>query len=403
MRQLMVLARRRIAALGRWAVMDWLVAAGCAVPAALVLVNEATGSVRLAAVPLLLAAVIAPMALRRRWPVSAVLIEVTAVAVVGLVEPRAVLVGLVALGYVLYAAAAAPPLVALGLLATALLAATATALPDFRHPGGAVVFAIVYLSAWSIGFWVATQRRQSAAELADQARLAEAELARAHGVLTQERLRIARELHDVVAHSITVITVHAAFGRLVADDAAQAKDVLGTIETAGRETLVELRQLLQVLRASGPDAIDESGPSLDPAPGLADLDQLVSRSAAAGLRLEVRVVGVPRVLPLGIDTSAYRVIQEATTNVVKHAGVATATAVLCFDEESLEIQVSDAGRRCPGEPLAGYGLIGMRERLHLFGGSFSAGPLPGGGFRVTGRFPLERVAADRLVVGGAVP
>jgi signal transduction histidine kinase len=293
--------------------------------------------------------------------------------------------------------------VALGLLAVALLASTATALPDFRHPGGAALFAIVYLSTWCLGFWLATQRRQTAAELTNQARLAEAELRRAREVLAQERLRIARELHDVVAHSITVITVQAAFGRLVSDDAAQAKAVLGTIETAGRDTLVELRQLLQVLRSSGPDTIDEIGLSLEPAPGLADLDQLVSRSAAAGLRLEVQVVGDPRALPAGIDTSAYRVIQEAATNVVKHSGVATATALLCFEEGALEIQVSDAGRSCRGEPHPGYGIVGMRERLHLLGGSFSAGPLPGGGFRVTGRFPLEPARPDRLVAGGAMP
>jgi signal transduction histidine kinase len=151
-----------------------------------------------------------------------------------------------------------------------------------------------------------------------------------------------------------------------------------------------MRQLLQVLRDADRDGEAEAGLERAPTPGLADLDRLVSRTAATGVQLNVDIVGTPRPLPAGVDTSAYRVIQEAVTNVVKHAGVATASAVVRYEQASLEIQVSDAGRGChhPLEP--GYGLVGMRERLQLYGGAFAAGPLPGHGFRVCGRFPLDR-------------
>jgi signal transduction histidine kinase len=188
-----------------------------------------------------------------------------------------------------------------------------------------------------------------------------------------------------------VITVQAAFGRLVAaDDPDQAGATLATIETTGRETLVELRQLLQVVRDPDRPAVSEAAPDRAPTPGLADLEQLVVRTAATGLRLELEVVGRPRPLPAGIDTAAYRVVQEAVTNVVRHAGVSTASVVVRFEPDSIEVEVTDAGGSA-GVPEPGYGLVGMRERVQLYGGSFAAGPLPGKGFRVTSRFPLSRV------------
>jgi signal transduction histidine kinase len=238
---------------------------------------------------------------------------------------------------------------------------------------------------------VGSQHRHTEALLGHQAKLARAELGRARALVAEQRLRIARDLHDVVAHSITVITVQAAFGRLVADDDPdQAGAALATIEGTGRQTLVEMRQLLQVLRDADRDGAAEVALELAPTPGLADLDQLVSRTAATGVQLNIDIVGVPRPLPAGVDTSAYRVIQEAVTNVVKHAGVATASAVVRYEQASLEIQVSDAGRGCDHPVEPGYGLVGMRERLQLYGGAFAAGPLPGHGFRVSGCFPLER-------------
>ncbi|MGV9296309.1 sensor histidine kinase [Amycolatopsis sp. NPDC003676] len=193
-----------------------------------------------------------------------------------------------------------------------------------------------------------------------------------------ERLRIARELHDMVAHSIGVIAFQAGMGRRVIDtQPAEAEAALHAIEDASRETLAGLRRMLGALRES--DA--------EPAPlGLADLDRLVTRSADAGLSVRLRWLGEQRPLPPDIDLSAFRIIQESVANVVRHAGTSECEVVLDQRAEELCIEVTDNGRgRGQG---AGYGIAGMRERVALLRGEFSAGPRPEGGFRVTARLPL---------------
>jgi signal transduction histidine kinase len=241
------------------------------------------------------------------------------------------------------------------------------------------------LPAFAAGYVRGTQRRYGDELVRHHAGLAEAERERARRGAAEERIRIARELHDVVAHGMSVITVQAGFGHLVIDEKpADARTALAAIEAIGRQTLDEMRQLLDVLRADGT-------PAFDPAPGLGGLDQLVSQAAQAGIRVDLAITGSPRDLPAGIELSAYRILQEALTNVAKHAGPCTVRAVISYLPRELAIEVTDDGR---GGPVSkgGLGLAGMRERAHIYGGELAAGPLSARGFRVTARLPLPATA-----------
>jgi signal transduction histidine kinase len=205
---------------------------------------------------------------------------------------------------------------------------------------------------------------------------------------TAERLRIARELHDMVAHSIGIIAIQAGVGsRVIATQPAEARKALDTIEATSRQTLAGLRQMLGTLRRAepGPDA---SSPPLDPAPGLADLGQLAAMTLDAGVRVDVRWRGSRRPLPAEVDLSAFRIVQEAVTNVVRHAGTGHCRVSIDRRDDELSIEVTDDGR---GSVIAGagYGIAGMRERAGLLGGQLHAGPRPGGGFCVAARLPLS--------------
>ena len=340
----------------------------------------------------------------------------------------------------------------------------------FFNVGGMISVALCVIVVWGIGYNV-RQRRQYAVSLQEEA---------ASKAVAQERLRIARELHDVVAHSMSVIAVQAGYGQYVIDSQpGDARAALGAIQATSREALDEMRRMLGALRqadaadarsggaglavgpvpagsgagtgsgvgsgvGSGPRAGRSSssdGPSapLFPAPGLADLDRLVARTTGAGVRVDVTRFGRPRDLPASIDLSAYRIVQEALTNVVKHARTGSCRVLLGYREDELTIEVTDNGAGMPvpepagagvrghgtaapngtalmarngttlhgvgvldGGPVppdggpalaaslpgAGHGIIGMRERVTLLGGEFSAGPLPGYGFRVSARIPL---------------
>lgn len=205
--------------------------------------------------------------------------------------------------------------------------------------------------------------------------------------LAEERLRIAQELHDVVAHSMGVIAVQAGVGAHVIDsEPGEAKKALEAISRTSRSTLVEIRRMLGVLRE------DQRAPYV-PAPGLADLPRLVRDVASAGLHAEVRVEGTTTELPPGVDFTAYRVVQEALTNVLKHAGRATATVIIGYEGTALRLEILDDGRGVNGRaPPGGHGLVGMRERVGVYGGSFEAGPRTGGGFRVAVRLPYGETA-----------
>jgi signal transduction histidine kinase len=200
--------------------------------------------------------------------------------------------------------------------------------------------------------------------------------------LADERLRIAQELHDVVAHSMGVIAVQAGVGAHVIDtDPPEAKKSLDAISTTSRATLTEIRRLLGVLRADG-DA------GYEPAPGLADLDRLVTDLDGAGLAVDVQFEGDRHDLPPGVDLTAYRIVQEALTNVLKHAGPAAATVTVGYEPDAVRIEVVDDGRGVNGRASGGgHGLVGMRERVAVYGGTLETGPRVGGGFRVAARLP----------------
>jgi signal transduction histidine kinase len=236
--------------------------------------------------------------------------------------------------------------------------------------------------------FVDTERRAAAAE-AD--RLAEAERA-----VAEERSRIAREMHDVVAHSMSVIAVQAAAGReIVHANPDKAAEVFERIEGVGRESLAELRRMLGVLRGT-----DEQNASLKPQPGLADVATAVADSTASGVLTELVIDGQQRPLPPGIELAAYRIVQEGLTNVRKHAGrSATATVRISYRPRELAVDVTDDGRGAAtslANAGSGQGLIGMRERVEIYGGEITSGPRPGGGFTVHAVLPIVDAAAGSV-------
>jgi signal transduction histidine kinase len=201
--------------------------------------------------------------------------------------------------------------------------------------------------------------------------------------IADERARIARELHDVVAHAISVIVLQARGGRRMLDeDPAETRTALDAIERAGEQALGEMRRLLGMLRLADEQA------ALAPQPGLARLDELAAEVTAAGLPVDVRVEGAVVDLPPGVDVSAYRIVQEALTNALKHAGPAHATVVLRYVRDALELEVVDDGTGTGAGGGSGQGLVGIRERVGVYGGELEAAADPAGGFRVRARLPV---------------
>lgn len=239
-----------------------------------------------------------------------------------------------------------------------------------------------------VGLWVGARRQVLAALREHAARLEREQAARAEQARAQERTRIAREMHDVVAHRVSLIVLHAGALEVSVPDERTAAE-FANIRAAGREALANLREVLGVLRAQ------ESPDGHAPPPSLADLDRLLSQSRSAGLRVRRRDEGDPRPVPEAAQRAAYRVVQEALTNVHKHVGECDVDVVLRYGSGELEVIVDNgppAGAR-PAEPLpgGGLGLLGLRERVSLLGGRLRTGPGPEGGFTVAARIPAERV------------
>ncbi len=242
----------------------------------------------------------------------------------------------------------------------------------------------LYAAAWILGDSLRT-RRAYLRELEEKARRLEREREEeARRAVAEEQARIARELHDVIAHNVSVMVVQAAAGRDVFDaQPERAREALRSIEATGRSALAELRRLLGAIRQPG-------GPSLAPQPTLAELDRLLDQVRSAGLEVTARVDGSIADLPQGVDLSAYRIVQEALTNTLKHGRASTASVVVRRTAGGLEVAVSDDGVGANGNGASGgQGLIGMRERVVLFGGELRAGPGSRGGFEVRASFPLE--------------
>ena len=342
-----------------------------------------------------------------RWPLPVLALASVAAGVQVATGTTSVLVSVV-LGVSGYTVAASVPrrlsiravLAAAAIFGAALLYAETTKGPA-PVAGGAVVGFLPLAAGWFIGDSVAARRRYMAglAEQAERERAAEAERARQE--VREERVRIARELHDVVAHTLTVITVQAGVGRrLMAKRPEEAGTALESIEMIGRTAQDELRVVLGLLRD------EEAGAAaLTPAPRLADLKELADTMRASGTPVELRTSGTDRQLSQALELTLYRVAQEALTNVVKHAPQARATVNLTVSAAQVRLEVTDdgrpagqaagdltddtaAGQERPGIPGLGHGIVGMRERIGAFGGWLVAEPL-GGGFHVLAEVPIE--------------
>jgi signal transduction histidine kinase len=339
------------------------------------------------AVVIVLAVVAA--AFRRRLPAGVLaVVAVVGAAVTTLTASPAALVAVMFVTYLV-------PLRFERRAAVALLVATLTAaaagmvgLPYHAGPpgpGSPPEFLLLVAISWTVGYAVSQQRGYAAARRAQADREVEQRLAEARRAMTEERLRIARELHDVIAHTLSVIAVQAAVANHVADERPdEPLRVLASIEATSRQALQEMRALLAVLRSGG--EAGEDGPA--PAPGLADVAGLIPRAAEAGVTVDVEVTGQRPELSAGADLAAYRVIQEAVTNVIKHASTDRCRVAVTYDPGGVRVSVTDAGvGASAGAATVGHGIVGMRERVSAYGGRFQAGPRSDHGFEVCATFP----------------
>ena len=343
------------------------------------------------AVSLLAAATFATtVAWRRRAPAAAILVALVSVAAVQraggpelAIAPIVALLDYYALGRGSGErrwAAAEPLLLA---LAIPVLAAS----PSNPHlVDVASVWAFFFVAPFGAGYAIGSRGVLTRELRGDADRLVREQRERALRAAAEERTRIARELHDVVAHSVSVMVVQTQAARRVAGaDREAARTALRSVESCGRDALVDMRRMIGVLRRGDIELA---------APGLAQLDTLTARARASGLPVELRIEGKPRRLPPAVDLVAFRVVQEALTNALKHAGPARATVLVAYTAGAVELEISDTGHGPPSasaraEAAIGHGLIGMRERLALYGGELRTGRRRGGGFLVRARVPLE--------------
>jgi signal transduction histidine kinase len=340
------------------------------------------------------------VAARRRWPLGMLALATAAcVTLFGLGFSKD---PLIAVALVLYTVAVVEPvrvslpaLAGISVLVSAVLIATGPTNGEERFTGITPVRLLATVSiqaaAWAIGVAVRRQRAYAEAVRERAQREVEAQRDLAWRAVTEERLRIARDLHDVVAHSMSVIAVQAGVGHhLMTEQPDKARAALAVIETTTRDVLREMRLLLGVLR-EGP--LDPDPATLAPTPVLADLGGLVARTTSAGVRVDLRITGQARRLPDGIEAAAYRIVQEALTNVVKHSKADRSRLWVDYRPDALAVEVTDDGPGPGAQPAEGHGIIGMRERATMYGGAFEAGPLPIRGFRVAVCLPIPQEQA----------
>ena len=363
--------------------LDGALAVALAVAAGLQLLFEEPGSVQ-RLVPVL--GTCLPLALRRRWPIGAHGLQV--ICAIATQRPP-VSIGLVA--------------IFIGIYSVALYSRWRVAFLVWLVIGSAWL-GILFpesrpsMPAWALllvagfGLWLAgtsVRNRQLRADMLEERahRLERERELSTRVALADERQRIARELHDVVAHSVSVMVVQAGAARtMLTREPDRSTEALLAVEGTGREALTELRRLLGLLTET--DAGD--GPNLAPQPGLDQLDRLVERVRQAGLAVDLEIVGAPRPLPPGLDLTAYRILQEALTNALKYASGAHAQVRVTYGDCELRLDVLDNGGRPPSDAAgAGRGLLGMHERVAIFGGQLETGPRAEGGFAVSARIPLQ--------------
>jgi signal transduction histidine kinase len=333
-------------------------------------------------------AIVTPLFFRRRFPFGAPIAVGAAVGLTAFVDER-----LVPKDFIPFLAGCAAVFL-VGLLrdrrlaiAGIVLAIGVEALVAYRDPlknlsafiATCIVFGLIWTAAFTLG-----RKFEEADEAKKRAAQAEREREeRALTAVTEERARIARELHDVVGHSVSVMTVQAsAVRRLLRPEQAREREALLIVERTGREALAEMRRMVGVLRRP------EEGPALAPQPSLEHVGRLVEQAREAGLSVELRVEGDPQPLPAGVDLTAYRLVQEGLTNALKHARAERAQVVVRYGDGDLEVTVSDDGRGAGSGDGGGHGLVGMRERVAVFGGELEAGPRAEGGYRLRAKLPV---------------
>jgi signal transduction histidine kinase len=328
-----------------------------------------------------------PLALRSLWPLPVLGVTLVAAVAGDLLFDGLQLAGpVIALYTVARHHERRVSLTAAAVTALALIVSTASRAAE--NPLFAIGIYLVLVAAWAIGDNVRRRHAYLTRVQAREARIEEEQQQRARVAVAEERARIARELHDVISHNVSVMVLQAAAGADVfATHPERSREALGSIETAGREALAELRRLLSVVHAP----VDEPA-GLAPPPGLSRLPELVERVRATGLDVSITVTGDGRTLPAAIDFSAYRIVQEALTNTLKHGHAATARVDLRIGEQVLDVEIVDDGTaagEASGRTGRGHGLIGMRERAAVFGGELQAGPRSQGGFAVRASIPLD--------------
>ncbi|WP_299539480.1 sensor histidine kinase [uncultured Streptomyces sp.] len=359
------------------------------------------GRERILAVPVILA-LCTVVALRRRMPEKMLLLAIGAgvVQLLGGVEPCAADFAMLVVTYTVAAQGErGASRLALG------CSLVAAGLGELRWPsegtaGGwvqrlsvVIVLTVPFVLAWVLGDSIRTRRAYFRQLEERAARLEREREAQSKVAVAAERARIARELHDVVAHNVSVMVVQADGAAYVMDAAPeQARQALATISGTGRQALAEMRRLLGVLRTDA-----EDGGTYVPQPDVEQIGDLVEQVRKAGLAVDYTVEGTPRPLPSGVELTAYRIVQEALTNTRKHGGAGAGASVrLVYFDDGLGLLVEDDGRGAAhelyedgGADGAGHGMIGMRERVGMVGGTLDAGPRPGGGFRISALLPLR--------------
>jgi signal transduction histidine kinase len=335
-----------------------------------------------------------PILVRRRWPLQVLGVVEVAVGLHLLVVDANIRAGTLGLAVAVYTVAAHLPRDVSLKAAVSVAGANAVIflvlIAQGRIDAAPNLFMLTVLVAgsWALGDNIGTRRAYLAGLEERATRLEREQQERSVRAVLDERSRIARELHDVVAHHVSAIAVQAGAAEEIAEqDPRRAREVLATIQSTSRQALAEMRALVGVLR----DEPDEQ--RLAPQPGLAQLDRLVAQTRAAGLAVQVHVEGDRRPLPEALDLSAFRVVQEALTNTLKHAGAAHADVIVRYGDDDLELIVTDdgGGNGTPPVSGAGRGLVGMRERVAIFHGWLDVGRAPGGGFRVHARLPIAGV------------